>query len=54
MLALTDPIDRGALNRSTHHERVSRPKGPKGVSDEAFDKQEASSSGARGREVALG
>ena len=35
--------DRGALNRSTPYERLSRPKGPRGVSDEAFE-QEASPS----------
>jgi len=36
-------LARGALNRSTLYERLSRPKGSRGVSDEAFE-QEASPS----------
>ena len=39
--ALADGLDRGALNRSNPYERLARPEGPRGVSDEAFDKQEA-------------
>jgi hypothetical protein len=43
-------LDRGALNRSTLYERLSRPMGPRGVSDEAFDEQEAAPSrGGRGQ-----
>jgi hypothetical protein len=33
--------DRGALNRSTRYARLSRPKGPRGVSDEAFEQEAA-------------
>jgi hypothetical protein len=46
--------DRGALNRSTRYERLSRPKGPRGVSDEAFDEQEAAPSRGGGRQAQAG
>ena len=46
-------IGGGALNRSTPYERLSRPKGPRGVSDEAFE-QEASPTRGGGREVQAG
>jgi putative transposase len=45
--------DRGALNRSTRYERLSRPKGPRGVSDEAFE-QEAAPSRGGGRQAQAG
>ena len=32
-------IGGGALNRSTPYERLSRPKGPRGVSDEAVEQE---------------
>ena len=38
-----EEADRGALNRSTRYERLSRPKGPRGVSDEAFEQEAAPS-----------
>ncbi len=46
----TPSLDRGSLNRSSHYEGLSRPTGPRGVSNEAFE-QEASPSrgGCRGR-----
>jgi hypothetical protein len=50
---LTEMRDRGALNRSTRYERLSRPKGPRGVSDEAFE-QEASPSRGGGRQAQAG
>ena len=37
--------DRGALNRSTSYERLSRPKWPREVSDEAFEQEAAPSRG---------
>jgi len=41
--------DTGALNRSRPYERLTRPKWPRGVSDEAPDEQEAPPSrGGRG------
>ena len=40
--------DRGALNRSTPYERLSRPKGPRGVSDVAVEQEAPPSRGGRG------
>ncbi len=37
--------DRGALNRYTPYERLSRPRGPRGVSDEAFEEEATPSRG---------
>lgn len=34
-------VGRGALNRFTHCERLSRPKGPRGASDEALEHEAA-------------
>jgi hypothetical protein len=50
-VAAIHQIDRGALNRSTLYERLSRPKGPRGVSDEAFEQVAAPSRRGGRKEV---
>jgi hypothetical protein len=46
--------DRGALNRSRPYERLTRSAGPRGVSDEASDEQEAAPSRGGGGEAQAG